>query len=145
MVGAVTYLLSLSYARFILQIFLRIQDNMLAGAGIEKLQETLEDDFFTKLVKINFKYIDQYYLQTQSQADKSFALTVIVAVIAVGIIVAGVVLMFLGKTTPAYVTAASGILGEFISVIFFYLYNRTITKMGQYHQKLVLTPNVTWR
>ncbi len=54
-----------------IQIAVRMQDSLLAGAGIEKLQETLEDDFFTKLVKINFKYIDQYYLQTQSQADRA--------------------------------------------------------------------------
>jgi hypothetical protein len=141
--GAVLYVIFLLYARTVIHFFLRLQDSMLAGAGIEKLQETLEDDFFTKLVKINFKYIDQYYLQTQSQADKSFTLTAGVAAVAVGIIIAGVVLMFLGKTTPAYVTAASGILGEFIAAVFFYLYNRTITKMGQYHQKLVLTQNVS--
>jgi hypothetical protein len=42
-----------------------------------------------------------------------------------------------------YVATASGTLGEFIAAVFFYLYNRTITKMGEYHQKLVLTQNVS--
>ena len=51
--------------------------------------------------------------------------------------------MYLGKATPAYVTAASGVLGEFIAAVFFYLYNRTVLKMGQYHQKLVITQNVS--
>src|SRR6185312_16701793 len=36
---------------------------------IVQLQENLQEDFFTKLVNINFKYIDKYYLQTQVQAD----------------------------------------------------------------------------
>ena len=52
-------------------------------------------------------------------------------------------MMYMGKTTPAYVSAASGVLGEFIAAVFFYLYNRTILKMGQYHQKLVITQNVS--
>jgi hypothetical protein len=42
-----------------------------------------------------------------------------------------------------YVATASGTLGEFISAVFFYLYNQTIIKMGGYHQKLVLTQNVS--
>jgi hypothetical protein len=122
---------------------IRSIDSESTGIMKEELQTTLEEDFFTKLVKINFKYIDQYYLQTQSQANKSFILTAVVAGIAASIIIAGVVLMYFGKTTPAYVTAASGILGEFIAAVFFYFYNRTITKMGQYHQKLVLTQNIS--
>jgi len=42
-----------------------------------------------------------------------------------------------------YVATSAGVLGEFIASVFFYLYNRTILKMGEYHQKLVLIQNVS--
>lgn len=109
----------------------------------QKLQEQLESNFFTNLVKINFKYLDAYYLQTQVQAEKSFLLSALAAIIGLGIIIAGIVMMFLDKTKPAYVTTGAGILSEFIAAILFYLYNRTILKMSEYHQKLVITQNIS--
>ncbi len=111
----------------------------------EELQDRLEEDFFTNLVKINFKYIDKYYLQTQLQADKSFLLCAVAASVSLLVILGGIVLLFVqpkGKEA-GYVATASGTLGEFIAAVFFYLYNRTITKMGEYHQKLVLTQNIS--
>jgi hypothetical protein len=33
--------------------------------GAQELQERLDENFFTNLIRINFKYIDAYYLQTQ--------------------------------------------------------------------------------
>jgi hypothetical protein len=109
------------------------------------LKENLDDNFFTNLVKINFKYIDQYYLQTQLQADKSFQLCVAAASLSLLVVIAGIVLLYLRQTAtaPGYVATAAGTLGEFIAAVFFYLYNRTITKMGEYHQKLVLTQNIS--
>jgi hypothetical protein len=117
-----------------------------AAASIEKrkesLQEDLEQDFFNNLVKINFKYIDKYYLQTQIQADKAFTMSAIAAFVGFAVLVAGVVQMYVGKVEAAYVTTASGVVSEFIAAIFFYLYNRTILRMSEYHRKLVLTQNV---
>lgn len=111
----------------------------------EELQEKLEENFFTNLVKINFKYIDKYYLQTQLQADKSFLLCAIAACVSLAVILGGIVMLFVNENARAagYVATAAGTLGEFIATVFFYLYNQTITKMGEYHQKLVLTQNVS--
>lgn len=108
----------------------------------EELQEELEKDFFTNLVRINFKYLDKYYLQTQEQGDKSFLLSAAAAVAGLSIIVAGITLMFFDKAQPAYLTTAAGVLSEFIAAVFFYLYNKTILSMSQYHQKLVITQNI---
>jgi hypothetical protein len=108
----------------------------------DKLQDSLGDDFVTNLVKINFKYIDKYYLQTQQQADRSFSLSLWVSVIGFIIIAAGIVLLFITGGPAAYVATGSGILGEFIAAIFFYLYNKTILSMGDYHRKLVITQNI---
>ncbi len=108
----------------------------------ESLQEDLEKDFFNNLVKINFKYIDKYYLQTQIQADKAFNLSVVAALVGLLIVIAGVVQMYLGRIEPAYVTTAAGVTSQFIAAVFFYLYNQTILKMADYHKKLVLTQNI---
>jgi hypothetical protein len=113
-------------------------------ARTENLQEDLEQNFFTNLVKINFNYIDKYYLQTQTQADKSFLLCAVAASVSFLLILGGIVLLFVRPNAKeaGYIATASGTLGEFIAAVFFYLYNRTITKMGEYHQKLVLTQNI---
>jgi len=124
----------------------------------EDLQGALEQDFVTTLVKINFKFIDQYYLQTRIQADKSFIVTVAAAAVSLMLIFIGIGLMYFGglSATPATagatvlsaggaaatLSAAAGILGQFISAVFFYLYNQTVAKMADYHRKLVFTQNI---
>jgi hypothetical protein len=109
----------------------------------DSLQEDLEKDFFNNLVKINFKYIDRYYLQTQIQADKAFTMSAIAAFIGFAIVIAGIVQMYIGKTEPAYVTTGAGVVSQFVAAVFFYLYNKTIIKMSDYHRKLVLTQNIS--
>lgn len=59
------------------------------------------------------------------------------------LIMAGIVAMFQGFTEPATVTSASGIITEFISAVFFYLYNKTVAGMSNYHNKLVMAQNIS--
>jgi hypothetical protein len=133
----------------------------------EDLQGALEQDFVTNLVRINFKYIDAYYLQTRIQADKSFTVTVVAASVSLILIIVGIVLMYSGgvsrppttagaistadaasflvggpATAAATLSAVAGMLGQFISAVFFYLYNQTVAKMADYHRKLVFTQNI---
>jgi hypothetical protein len=108
----------------------------------DALQGALEEDFVTNLVRINFKYIDTYYLQTQLQADKSFNFALSAAVVSLVLIIFGIVLSLFGQTSSATVAGGAGILGEFISAVFFYLYNQTVAKMADYHRKLVYTQNI---
>src|SRR5262249_9032867 len=54
----------------------------------------------------------------------------------------GIILSFFGQTNSATVSAGAGVLGQFISAVFFYLYNQTIAKMAEYHRKLVFTQNI---
>lgn len=129
----------------------------------EDLQGALEQDFVTNLVRINFKYINSYYLQTRIQADKSFTVTVVAAMVSLTLILLGIALMYFGAIPPtpssaaagtttssfggpataaATISAAAGILGQFISAVFFYLYNQTVGKMADYHRKLVFTQNI---
>jgi hypothetical protein len=109
----------------------------------EILKKEIEQDFFNKLVKINFKYIDQYYMQTQSQAKKSFYSSLVAAFIGFAIIAAGIAQMYYGKMEPAYITTAAGTITSFVSGVFFYLYTKTVIHMSDYHRKLVLTQNLS--
>jgi hypothetical protein len=108
----------------------------------EELQAKIDEDFFNNLVKINFKYIDKYYLQTQLQADKAFYTALGAGLIGLGITITGIIMMFTGRTEPSYVTTAAGVISQFIAAVFFYLYNRTVMRMSEYHRKLVLTQNI---
>lgn len=110
---------------------------------VENVQDKVEEDVFENSIKMSYKYLDQYYHQTREQAQKGFFVTVCISVFGAALIGAGIVAMFLGKTTPSYITCASGVITEFISAIFFYLYNKTITSMSKYHNKLVLSQNIS--
>ncbi len=137
------YFYTISLLRLSLQNNIRRIGYRLVKLGVEELQDNLEENFFTNLVQMNFKYLDQYYLQTKEQADKSFRLAQTASIIGLLIIGGGIFMMFLDKTSPAYVTTASGVISEIIAALFFYLYNRTVLKMSEYHQKLVITQNIS--
>ena len=117
-------------------------EHRIVEAKARHLQDKLGEDFFTRLVQINFKYLDQYYFQTHQQANKSFALSVAASIVGLAIIVAAIGMVLYGKKEPAVLTAVVGGLSQFIAAVFFYLYNRTVLKMGEYHKKLVLTQNI---
>jgi hypothetical protein len=110
----------------------------------KELQKEIGEDFFNKLVRINFNYLDAYYLQTQRQAGRSFVLCLFAALVGLGVLVWGIVLMYRGggKEFAGYVASGAGVLSEFIAAVFFYIYNATLLKMSDYHQKLVITQNI---
>ena len=109
----------------------------------DHVKEEIEDDIFENSIKMSYKYLDQYYLQTREQAQRGFFVTVCVAVFGAVLIFAGIVAMFFEKVEPSYVTCASGVVTEFVAAIFFYLYNKTVSSMSKYHNKLVLSQNIS--
>lgn len=110
---------------------------------LDNMWNKVEEDIFENSVKMSYKYLDQYYSQTKKQAEKGFYITVAISIFGALLIGVGVTVMFIGKTEPSYVTCASGVITEFISAVFFYLYNKTITSMKNYHNKLVLSHNIS--
>lgn len=112
--------------------------------AIEKDLEhtTIELDVDKNLIETSFKYLDQYYMQTREHAQKGFFVTVTVSIVGAIIIAFGIFSLYAGKTNPAYVTTACGIITEFIAAVYFYLYNKTIQGMNSYHNKLVLSQNI---
>ncbi len=107
------------------------------------IQAEIPDDIFENSIKMSYKYLDQYYLQTREHAQRGFFVTVCISLFGAALISVGIIGMFCGYITPSYVTCASGAATEFISAIFFYLYNRTVSSMSKYHNKLVLSQNIS--
>lgn len=107
------------------------------------VQMEISDDIFENSIKMSYKYLDQYYLQTREHAQRGFFVTVCISVFGAALISVGIIGMFCGYITPSYVTCASGAATEFIAAIFFYLYNRTVSSMSKYHNKLVLSQNIS--
>ncbi len=107
------------------------------------VQKDVEEDVFENSIKMSYKYLDQYYLQTKEQAQRGFIVTVGVAIFGAILIGGGIIAMFFGATNPSYVTCATGVITEFIAAVFFYLYNKTISSMSKYHNKLVLSQSIS--
>ncbi|MBR0280656.1 MAG: hypothetical protein IJQ81_03570 [Oscillibacter sp.] len=107
-------------------------------------QDEVEENLFKNSIKISYKYLDQYYALTREHAKKGFSITKNVAIGGAVLIGVGVVSLLIGFTTPAYITCASGVITEFISSIFFAMYNKTVTSMNSYHDKLVLSQNIAF-
>lgn len=117
-------------------------EGAILGYESQNIQDEVDEDIYESSIKMSYKYLDQYYHQTREQAGKGFLITLCVAVGGAIIIAVGIIAMFLGKAEPAYLTTACGVITEFIASIFFYLYNRTVQSMGDYHNKLVLSQNI---
>lgn len=111
---------------------------------IDDISSDDEEDLLKNSLQMSYKYLDQYYLQTREQAQKGFFVTITVSICGAIIIGIGIIAMFVGKGNAAYITAASGVITEFIAAVFFYLYNKTIQSMGTYHNKLVLSQNIAF-
>lgn len=109
---------------------------------ITNIPENLELDIDKNLIKLSYKYLDQYYLQTREHAQKGFIVTISVSIAGALVLAGGIIALFLGETTPAYITTGAGIITEFVSSIYFYLYNKTVQGMSSYHNKLVLSQNI---
>lgn len=116
----------------------------IAMHDVRSIQKSIhEDNVFENSLKLSYKYLDQYYYQTREQAQKGFVVTVCVAVFGAILIFIGIIAMFIGKVEPSYLTCASGLISEFIAAIFFYLYNKTVSSMSKYHNKLVFSQNIS--
>lgn len=92
---------------------------------------------------VNIYQLNAYNDQTKLQANKSFIVAIIISIIGFIILCLGLYFSYKEKMTSGFLTTGVGLIIEFISGTIFYLYNKTIIKMGEYHKKLVLTQNIS--
>lgn len=110
---------------------------------IMSVQDQIEENFTDSLLKLSYKYLDQYYLQARQQSNRSFWITVGFSVLGGAVLLSGVVgLVFFQSGTEGYLTVSAGLITNLISAVFFYLYNRSARQMQSYYDRLVLAQNL---
>lgn len=95
------------------------------------------NNYFDSLVRINIENLGRYYALVRNQADKSFLVSVYAGVLGFTLVAIGSFI-----ETPSQITTVSGLLTEFISAVFFYLYSQTVRQMKGYHDSLLAVQNV---
>ena len=134
------------------QKILRAVDSSRINTLITNLDKsTTEEDYFNKLIAVNLKYMDDYYHLVQIQTSKSYQLTRFGAIVGFLVLLIGIGLSYYtdiksgndNLLSTGGLTMASGIIIEFISAIFFYLYNKTIQQLNIYHDKLIAVQDTT--
>jgi hypothetical protein len=87
--------------------------------------------------KIN-AYVDAYYKTNQAHVAWSFWASLVALVVGLTVLVVGVGLALSGSSVPiAITTTSAGIITQFISAGFFYLYNKNLKQLNVFYQDLV--------
>ncbi len=103
------------------------------------------EKYFSSLATSNLKELKDYYGLVEKQSDNSFKNASRVGILGFLLIVGGVAIGLIkgADAAPiAYITSASGVLTEFISAVFFVIYNRSVTQLKDYHKNLVDLQNL---
>lgn len=108
------------------------------------VQDERSQSYFDSLVKINVENLAEYYSLVKVHTNNSFRASLLAGVIGFSFILIGVIAGFGGAetATPAKIAAIAGVITEFVSGIFFYLYNRTVRQLKDYHDSLLSVQNV---
>src|SRR5262245_48452267 len=90
---------------------------------------------------MNLETLATYYTLVKTHTDKSFTVSLGVGIIGFLLIITGLTAGFVGAQSNqvvSYIAAGSGVITEFIGGVFFYLYNRTVRQMKEYHDSLLV-------
>jgi len=107
-------------------------------------RETPGGEYFENLVRINVDNLSDYYTQVRVHTNNSFWASVVAGGLGFVLIAAGLTWGFASGNARAisYVATGSGVIVEFISGAFFYLYNRTVRQLKGYHDSLLDVQNI---
>lgn len=111
--------------------------------AIHQAQEAIKDDFTDALLTLSYRYLDQYYLQVRRHSERCLVLTLVFATFG-GLTVLASVLggVFFHLAAQSYIATGAGLIMQFFSAVFFYLYSQTTREMNSYYNRLVLAQNL---
>ena len=101
--------------------------------------------YFDKLVNINIQNLAEYYTLVKVHTDNSFKTSLVSGIVGFILIISGLVVAFIdtpSAQTVAIISTAAGVIIEFITGIFFYLYNKTVIHLKDYHDSLLIVQNI---
>ena len=100
-------------------------------------------EYFDSLVKINVENLAAYYSLVKTHTSQSFKVSLLVSIIGFMLIISGLVIGFkYDDKIIGYIATGAGILTEFISSVLFYLYNKTVRQLKEYHDSLINVQNI---
>jgi hypothetical protein len=114
----------------------------------DKLENAEGDEIFKYILLMSSAALEEYVAQTRLQAQQSFLSSTGVAMVGFILLSIGIGLAFWASFTgksdlnAAYLAAVAGLLTEFISGVFFYLYSRTLQQINRFHDRLISSQHV---
>lgn len=102
-------------------------------------------EYFDSLVKININNLEAYYTLVKNSNSKSFWVSICVASIGIIFITLGLFMGYVYKNEYrdiAYISSAAGVFIEIVTALLFYLYNKTVIQLKEYHSSLLDVQNV---
>jgi energy-converting hydrogenase Eha subunit E len=101
-------------------------------------------EYFDSLVKINVENLSAYYSLVKAHSEQSFKISLFVGIAGFLLIVSGLVMGFQYQDLKniGYISTGAGILIEFISGVLFYMYNKTVRQLKEYHDSLINAQNI---
>ena len=103
-----------------------------------------KDNYFSELAAINIEKLNEFYSLVKNQTQKSFALAAVASCVGFIFILSG----FLYSMTPSNntqlvnITSIAGAIVEAIAGLFFFLYNKTVRQLKDYHKDIVNVQNI---
>ena len=86
----------------------------------------------------NQSYIDAYYKTNQVHVKWSFLASLIALIIGLAVLIVGITFALAGSSTAVSITTTSaGVLTQFISAGFFYLYSKNLKQLNVFYDKLI--------
>nr|WP_294926114.1 hypothetical protein [uncultured Flavobacterium sp.] len=100
-------------------------------------------EYFDSLVKINVENLAAYYSLVKTHTSQSFKVSLLISIIGFILIISGLVIGFkYDDKIIGYIASGAGIVTEFISSVLFYLYNKTVRQLKEYHDSLINVQNI---
>lgn len=116
-----------------------------------QINDMVSKNNFDVLCNINIEHLNKYYEQTYDQCDKSFVIAKRASTASYIILAFGIVLFFIStlffleersKLIMFGITTGAGVVIKIISSLYFYMYNTSVKKLSEYHDKLYTVQNI---
>lgn len=102
---------------------------------VKNIQEQSDYDVFKLLYK-NVRESTEYYIISKRQANKSFTLAIISCFLGVTIYICGFIIVAILDKDIAIFTTIAGTVVELIAGLSFWVYNKCIKQLNEYHRRL---------
>ncbi|MBD5534505.1 MAG: hypothetical protein HDQ99_02370 [Lachnospiraceae bacterium] len=105
---------------------------------VKIIQNQPDYDVFKLLYK-NVRESTEYYIISKRQANKSFILAIISCVFGVVIYICGFLIVAISNKDIAIFTTIAGTVVELVSGLSFWMYNKSLKQLNEYHKRLSST------